>query len=216
MGYGCIPKRGSGAHIFGHDRCCLVRHANLSGRNIEQGRRYADPPEDTAPSIPAVVQRSGKSPKGNTMDGDLVKMPKARASGGALLKLEQRYPEPARTVGTTPPGFLTDEIAREEWDRVSALFDEGSLALSLAQRSLLAGYCNAVARAVRAEHILAVEGRYYETRTKRGSLMRRRHPAAQDAAEGWTAARHLAKQLGLIGGSLGERRGEGSRRRVFK
>lgn len=157
-----------------------------------------------------------KSPKGNTMDGDLVNMPKPRASGSALLKLEKRYPEPARTVCTTPPSFLTDEIAREEWDRVSALFDEGSLALSLAQRSLLAGYCNAVARAVRAEHILAVEGRYYETRTKRGSLMRRRHPAAQDAAEGWTAARHLAKQLGLIGGSLGERRGEGSRRRVFK
>ena len=155
-----------------------------------------------------------KSPKGNTMDGDLVNMPKPRASGAALLKLEKRYPEPARTVCTAPPSFLTDEIAREEWDRVSALFDEGSLALSLAQRSLLAGYCNAVARAVRAEHI--VEGRYYETRTKRGSLMRRRHPAAQDAAEGWTAARHLAKQLGLIGGSLGERRGEGSRRRVFK
>ncbi len=177
MGYGCIPKRGSGAHIFGHDRCCLVRHANLSGRNIEQGRRYADPPEDTAPSILAVVRRSGKSPKGNTMDGDLVKMPKARASGGALLKLEQRYPEPARTVGTTPPGFLTDEIAREEWDRVSALFDEGSLALSLAQRSL-PGTATPSLRAVRAEHILAVEGRYYETRTKRGSLMRRRHPGS--------------------------------------
>jgi P27 family predicted phage terminase small subunit len=150
------------------------------------------------------------------MNGELVKLPKARASGEASLKLEYRPSVPTRTAaGMTPPSFLVDEIAREEWERVSAsLLDQGSP--SLAQRSLLAGYCNAVARAVRAEQILAVEGRYYETRTKRGSLMRRRHPAAQDAEEGWTAARHLAKQLGLTGGSLGERRGAGSRRRVFK
>jgi P27 family predicted phage terminase small subunit len=153
--------------------------------------------------------------KGDPMNGDLIKLPKARTSGDAIMSFEQPKSTPTRTVNTMPPSFLIDEIAREEWERVAAsLFDQGSA--SLAKRSLLAGYCNAVARAVRAEHILTVEGRYYETRTKRGSLMRRRHPAAQDAEEGWTAARHLAKQLGLIGGSLGERRGEGSRRRVFK
>lgn len=149
------------------------------------------------------------------MNGDLVRLPKARAAGDTLSGHEYRQPASGRSVGTPPPSFLIDEIAREEWELVSAtVFDQRSL--SLAQRSLLAGYCNAVARAVRAEHILAVEGRYYETKTRRGSLMRRRHPAAQDAEEGWTAARHLAKQLGLTGGSLGERRGDASRRRVFK
>lgn len=145
------------------------------------------------------------------MDGDIAKPP--RMSSECMPKLECRSSTSTRT-GTPPPSFLMDEIAREEWERVSdALLDDRS---PLARRSLLAGYCNAIARAVRAEHILALEGRYYETRTRRGSLMRRRHPAAQDAEEGWRAARHLAKQLGLTGGSLRERRGERSRRRVFK
>jgi P27 family predicted phage terminase small subunit len=152
------------------------------------------------------------------MNADLVKLPTARPSAEGLSKLESAYRQstPSRTAnGTTPPTFLVDEIAREEWEKVSASLIEQGL-LSLAQRSLLAGYCNAVARAVRAEQTLAVEGRYYETRTRRGSLMRRRHPAAQDAEEGWTAARQLAKQLGLTGGPSGDRRGGDSRRRVFK
>jgi P27 family predicted phage terminase small subunit len=153
--------------------------------------------------------------KGDPMNGDLIKLPKARTSGDALLSFEQRQSTAMRTASAMPPSFLIDEIAREEWERVAASLFEQGLA-SLAQRSLLAGYCNAVARAVRAEHILTVEGRYYETKTRRGSVMRRRHPAAQDAEEGWTAARHLAKQLGLVGGSLGERRGECSRQRFFK
>jgi P27 family predicted phage terminase small subunit len=152
------------------------------------------------------------------MNADLVKLPTARQSAEELAKLESTYRQsvPLRSAnGTAPPSFLVDEIAREEWEKVCASLMERGL-LSLAQRSLLAGYCNAVARAVRAEQTLAAEGRYYETTTKRGSLMRRRHPAAQDAEEGWTAVRHLAKQLGLTGGPSGERRGGDSRRRVFK
>jgi P27 family predicted phage terminase small subunit len=152
------------------------------------------------------------------MNADLVKLPTARPSAEGLSKLENAYRQsaPSRTAnGNTPPTFVVDEIAREEWEKVSASLIEQGL-LSLAQRSLLAGYCNAVARAVRAEQTLAVEGRYYETRTRRGSLMRRRHPAAQDAEEGWTAARQLAKQLGLTGGPSGDRRAGDSRRRVFK
>lgn len=114
-----------------------------------------------------------------------------------------------------PPSFVVDEIARDEWRRVhSALF--GDAELSMAQCSLLAGYCNAVARAVRAEQILAKEGRYYQTRTRGGSVMRRRHPAAHDAEHGWTAARHLAKQLGITGGPLSDQPHSGARRKVFK
>lgn len=121
---------------------------------------------------------------------------------------------PGREV-VTPPGFLVDEIAREEWERVSAaLFAKASP--SLAQSSLLAGYCTAVARAIRAEQTLAREGRYYETRTGRGSVLRRRHPAAQDAEQGWSSARRLAKQLGLIGGVLGDQAAADPRRSLFK
>jgi P27 family predicted phage terminase small subunit len=158
------------------------------------------------------------TPKGSPMNADLVKLPTARSSAEGLSKLESAHRQSAASRaanGTAPPSFLVDEIAREEWEKVSAsLIGQGAPSLALC--SLLAGYCNAVARAVRAEQTLAVEGRYYETRTRRGSLMRRRHPAAQDAEEGWTAARHLAKQLGLTGGPLVDRRGEDSRRRVFK
>jgi P27 family predicted phage terminase small subunit len=159
------------------------------------------------------------TPKVSPMNADLVKLPTTRSSAEGLSKLESAHRQsatPSRTAsGAAPPSFLVDEIAREEWEKVSAsLIGQGVPSLALC--SLLAGYCNAVARAVRAEQTLAVEGRYYETRTRRGSLMRRRHPAAQDAEEGWTAARHLAKQLGLTGGPLVDRRGEDSRRRVFK
>lgn len=117
--------------------------------------------------------------------------------------------------GMMPPSFVVDEIARDEWQRVhTAMF--GGVELTMAQCSLLAGYCNAVARAVRAEQTLAQEGRYYQTRTRVGSVMRRRHPAAHDAEQGWTAARHLAKQLGITGGPLSDQPHLDARRSLFK
>lgn len=152
------------------------------------------------------------------MNADLIALPTQRSPGDNLQKTENahRHSAPPRNAtNVLPPVYLVDDVARDEWERVSAaLFEYGSM--SLEKRSLVAGYCNAVARAVRAEQTLAVEGRYYETKTKRGSLMRRRHPAAQDAEEGWSAARQLAKQLGIIGGAAGARQRENPRRRVFK
>jgi P27 family predicted phage terminase small subunit len=147
------------------------------------------------------------------MNADLIALSTVRSSGEGLAYRHSAAQRSAICI--IPSVYLVDEIAREEWERVSAaLLEHGSL--SLEKRSLLAGYCNAVAKAVRAEQTLAVEGRYYETKTKRGSLMRRRHPAAQDAEEGWTAARQLAKQLGITGGAAGARQREHPRRRVFK
>lgn len=138
--------------------------------------------------------------------------------GGTVLRFDscsERVEWGREQLTAVPPAFVVDEIARDEWRRVhSTMFVEG--ALSMAQCSLLAGYCNAVARAVRAEQILAEEGRYYQTRTRVGSVMRRRHPAAHDAEHGWTAARHLAKQLGITGGPLGEQSNAEPRRNVFK
>jgi P27 family predicted phage terminase small subunit len=131
------------------------------------------------------------------------------------LELGRRAAPPRPAAVSLPPSFLVDDIAREEWDRVAeAVLTDGNA--SSVQRSLLAGYCVAVARAVRAEQTLAAEGRYYETRTKRGSVMRRRHPAAHDAEQGWSSARRLAKELGLTGGTVSERRTTEPRRSLFK
>jgi phage terminase small subunit len=139
-------------------------------------------------------------------------------AGGAVLRFDagpERAERGRAQLSAAPPSFLVDEIAREEWRRVhNSIFGEGELSMALC--SLLAGYCNAVARAVRAEQTLAVEGRYYQTRTRVGSVMRRRHPAAHDAEQGWTAARHLAKQLGITGGPLGDQSHSEARRNVFK
>jgi phage terminase small subunit len=151
------------------------------------------------------------------MSHDPAEILRSQNMSGAVLRFDasqERADRGHRHISAVPPSFVVDEIARDEWQRVhTSMFGDGEL--SMAQCSLLAGYCNAVARAVRAEQILAEEGRYYQTRTKVGSVMRRRHPAAHDAEQGWTAARHLAKQLGITGGPLCES-GSEARRNVFK
>jgi phage terminase small subunit len=113
-------------------------------------------------------------------------------------------------VDLAPPSFLIDCIAIEEWKKLSPLFESQGL-LDSRIRPLLAGYCNAVARAVRAEQALALEGRYYRIKTGKGSIMRRRHPAAQDAEEGWAAVRQFARQLGICRG-LSKEEDEGEKR----
>jgi P27 family predicted phage terminase small subunit len=152
------------------------------------------------------------------MNADPLKVVGECARGQAVVSLKAGYGQSAAarsTASALPPGFMVDELAREEWERVIVTLS-GDGRLQPARRSLLAGYCNAVARAIRAEQTLVSEGRYYETTTRRGSVMRRRHPAAIDAEEGWKAARHFAKQLGIIGESLGEQQTHDLRRSLFK
>lgn len=95
-----------------------------------------------------------------------------------------------------PPTYLIDEIAVREWRTVAPCLLKRGL-LDETMRPLLAGYCNALARSVRAEQVLAKEGRYYKTAGRCGSTIKRRHPAVQDAEEGWASVRHFAKQLGI-------------------
>jgi phage terminase small subunit len=113
------------------------------------------------------------------------------------------------TLGVTdlhPPTYLVDEIAIREWICAApALLRRGLL--DEIMKPLLAGYCNAIARSVRAEQVLAKEGRYYKTTTRGGSTVKRRHPAVQDAEEGWASVRYFAKQLGISSLPGGEGRG---------
>lgn len=138
-------------------------------------------------------------------------------SPGPVISVSAGAPKQQRSSerDSEPPPFLLDDIAREEWARVSGVLPRGATA-SLALRTLLAGYCNAVARAVRAEQTLAAEGHYYQSTTGGGAIIRRRHPAVHDAEQGWTSARRLAKQLGIIGGAAVAQDKSGSRRGLFK
>ncbi|MDS4012499.1 MAG: P27 family phage terminase small subunit [Defluviicoccus sp.] len=131
------------------------------------------------------------------------------------IAADPRSPKSAHQDGTEPPHYLTDDIAVEEWKRVAShLLADGLL--TAARRALLVGYCTAVARAIRAEETLLREGRYYETETNRGSVMRRRHPAAQDSEQAWCAVRKFARQLGLATQSPDDLGAGGGRRAIFK
>lgn len=131
----------------------------------------------------------------------------------ATLRSDRAQPVPSvrqSRPNLDPPAIVRDEIAIAEWRRVAPSLAANGL-LTAAHETLLAGYCNAVASAVRAEETLAAEGRYFETR----GAMKRRHPAVQDALENWQAARSFARQLGITGGNLGEPE-ENDRRAAFK
>lgn len=151
------------------------------------------------------------------MSSDPITLHRRKRLPQSVVTLQGTTPQHQRPsdLETQPPSFLLDDIAREEWVRVASSLPMECSA-SLAQRTLLAGYCNAVARAVRAEQVLAAEGRYYHSTTGGGSMIRRRHPAVQDAEQGWTSARQLAKQLGMTGGAAVAQNRSGARRGLFK
>jgi P27 family predicted phage terminase small subunit len=114
-----------------------------------------------------------------------------------------------------PPSYLVDDIAVREWLTVAPTLLKRGL-LDETMRPLLAGYCNALARSVRAEQVLAKEGRYYRTVTRSGSMIKRRHPAVQDAEEGWASVRLFAKQLGISPFAVHHPQHEGKGTSMFK
>lgn len=95
-----------------------------------------------------------------------------------------------------PPDYLLDDIALREWRAAAPILAKRGL-LEDDVRPLLAGYCMALARSIRAEHVIKQEGRYYKTTTSSGSSMKRRHPAVHEVEEGWAAVRQFAIQLGF-------------------
>lgn len=95
-----------------------------------------------------------------------------------------------------PPPILVDEIAIDTWNNaVQSLHSNGKI--SGLQQTLLVGYCIALSKALRAEEILSREGPYYMAANNNGLVLRRRHPAVQDAEKGWHAVRQFARQLGI-------------------
>jgi len=114
-----------------------------------------------------------------------------------------------------PPDYMTDAIAIKEWNALVPLLAKRGL-LEDGMKSLLAGYCIALSRSIRAEQVIEKEGRYYKTRSGNGSYMKRRHPAVHDAKEGWASVRKFATQLGLRAGPGPSRSTRASGHEFFK
>lgn len=119
-----------------------------------------------------------------------------RIPGCSANSEKAAQPRSGGVTDLNPPPYLVDEVAVREWMTAApALLRRGLLDDIV--KPLLAGYCNALARSVRAEQVLAKEGRYYKSTARGGSTIKRRHPAVQDAEEGWASVRYFAKQLGI-------------------
>lgn len=117
--------------------------------------------------------------------------------------------------GLEPPPVLIDEIAISTWkSAVPSLQRDGKI--SGLQQTLLVGYCMALAKALRAEQILASEGSYYTAISMRGTTMRRRHPAVHDAEKSWHAVRQFARQLGISAALKSALEPVSQRRAIFK
>jgi P27 family predicted phage terminase small subunit len=94
------------------------------------------------------------------------------------------------------PPILVDEIAIAEWQRVVPTLAHNGRLTAL-QQTLLVGYCSTMAKAMRAEDIIAREGAYYEVAARGGGTLMKRHPAVVDAEKSWNALRQFARQLGI-------------------
>lgn len=128
--------------------------------------------------------------KGKTEPSEVVSIPGCSSASATRTHCAPNEPD------LSPPSYLVDEIALRQWlVSAPALLRRGLLDETM--KPLLAGYCNALARSVRAEQVLSKEGRYYKTTLRDGSTIKRRHPAVQDAEEGWASVRYFAKQLGI-------------------
>lgn len=115
--------------------------------------------------------------------------------GFAASRAANAAPAPARiTCKLSPPSYLTDAVGVEEWARIAPILEERGL-LSPVMSTLLAAYCNALSRSIRAEKIMEEEGQYYSTKTCRGSVLKRRHPAAKDAEDGWATVMQFGRHI---------------------
>lgn len=158
------------------------------------------PDRRTAPIVEFSTGCIGKAKtllqKGKIQRGEVVRIPACSAASAT------RTASGTNETELDPPSYLVDEIAIRQWIAAApALLQRGLLDETM--KPLLAGYCNALARSVRAEQVLAREGRYYKTTMRDGSTIKRRHPAVQDAEEGWASVRYFAKQLGISSLSAG-------------
>jgi P27 family predicted phage terminase small subunit len=113
------------------------------------------------------------------------------------------------------PPVLIDEIAIAEWQRVAPMLARNG-SLTALQQTLLVGYCATLAKAMRAEDVVAREGAYYEVKTGSGGMMMRRHPAVIDAEKSWNALRQFARQLGITASRQRTSPASEQRRAVFK
>lgn len=96
-------------------------------------------------------------------------------------RLNPREPRPQAGQPARP---RLSAVAGREWTRLAGLAD-GMKVLTTADGPILEATVYAFDELVAARAVLAREGRFYATRTKDGSTMKRAHPAVSVAADAW-------------------------------
>lgn len=129
--------------------------------------------------------------------------------------VDARDAAPAGSASAEVPPILTDEIAIAEWQRTAPMLSRNGRLTAL-QQTLLVGYCSTLAKAMRAEEVVAREGAYYEVTTRTGETLMKRHPAVIDAEKSWNALRQFARQLGLAADRQRAPAETEQRRAIFK
>jgi P27 family predicted phage terminase small subunit len=110
-------------------------------------------------------------------------------------KINTTDPKPRKSKKIAPPTHLC-EIARKEWKRViDELVTIGTL--TILDMATLEGYCSSYADTIEAQRIIDEEGRFYESVTKDGGTIKRKHPAVAMYNESLKIMRSFASELGM-------------------
>jgi P27 family predicted phage terminase small subunit len=104
--------------------------------------------------------------------------------------LQKNQPKPTPVAPSRPAGLKGE--AKREWCRIVPELERLGL-LTVIDRAALAGYCQAWARAVAAEKVLAEKGQVKET--PNGYLQQR--PEVSIAFKAWQLVRAFAAEFGL-------------------
>jgi P27 family predicted phage terminase small subunit len=120
----------------------------------------------------------------------------------AALRLLQGERRPSRTraeprpeAGRPPTPAHLKGAAAAEWSRLAEL-TETMRVLTVADGPILEATCAAYGEMRAAQRLLAREGAVYNLKSKAGGMMRRKHPAADIAADAW---RRYVQGLGHFG-----------------
>lgn len=101
-------------------------------------------------------------------------------------KLPKKEPKPPEVDPAKPAHIAKDRVASAEWDRLVALTTtKNARVLTVADGPMLEATVLAYSSLRESERVIHAEGMTYETKNPAGSLMYRKRPEVEIAADAW-------------------------------